>query len=141
MRQDIEGERVVLMAVDDFPIIYPADDPRRYFAIVKADTTYYAWWLRRWKGSDGVGAPGHWDLDGVTVKWRVDEQDAKPRGASLQVVPLPVRDLLDNEVVAAGFGGLSVIRRTDLWQDPLFTPADRKVLLRILKLLEGLSAQ
>jgi hypothetical protein len=93
--------------------------------------------------ANGVGAPGKWQITANGPVWV-----ATPAPTGLNDTrpprPMPVRNLLPNEMLQSGLMGVSVIR-TDLQQQQeaqagQFTADDRATLQQIYKMLVNLSA-
>ena len=125
-----------------FPVAYPADEPRRMWAIVVNGRAENAGNLLLNMNSKGVGAPGRWDFSSGELVWV--PAPAPPAGLDDARPPrdMPLRDLLPNEKFQMGLMGLSVIR-TDLaqqqaQQEGQFTPDDRATLLQIYRIVDKL---
>ena len=135
-----------------FPVVYPADEPRRMWAIVLPNGNQLNVGLLLLEcNAGGIGAPGHWDTSadgsvGGYPVWVADPvapsglNDTRPHCA------MPVRALLPNEQVGMqnlGILASPVIMRTDLGQAAAelagqFTPADRQNLNEVYRILSKL---
>jgi hypothetical protein len=119
-----------------FPVVYPADEPRRVWAIVVNGHPENAGNLLLEMNSKGVGAPGRWDYSSGELVWV--PAPAPPTGLDDTRPPrdMPLRDLLPNEKFQMGLMGVSVIR-TDFaqQQEGQFTPDDRATLLQIYRIV------
>jgi hypothetical protein len=135
-----EGEAPV------FPVVYPADEPRRMWAIVLRNSHQMnAGLFLQARNAQGVGSPGHWETssDGYPV-WSADPpaptgiNDTRPHRA------VPVRNLLPNERIGMGPLGFGAnIVRVDLEQQRLqqegrFMPGDRQKLEEIYRIVSKL---
>jgi hypothetical protein len=125
-----------------FPVVYPADEPRRMWAIIYKGRPVNVGNLLLNINSKGVGAPGKWDSSSSEPVW-VPASDP-PTGLDDTRPPreMPVRDLLPNEKFQMGLMGVSIIR-TDLaqqqaQQDGQFTPDDRATLQQIYQIVSRL---
>jgi hypothetical protein len=125
-----------------FPVVYPADEPRRMWAIIYKGRLVNVGNLLLNLNSKGVGAPGKWDFSSSEPAWV--PAPAPPTGLDDTQPPreMPVRDLLPNEKFQMGLMGVSIIR-TDLSQqqgqlDGQFTPDDRATLLQIYQIVSRL---
>lgn len=122
-----------------FPAVYPADEARRWWSIVWKNTTVNAGLLLIDRNSQGVGAPGQWDLTGTEPKW---VPTVAATGNSLAPRDMPLRALLPNEQLQAGPMAMAQVVRTDLVAASqqaagYFTAADRETLQKILQLLSS----
>lgn len=114
-----------------FPVIYPADEPRRMWAVMLGDRPWNAGLLTRTKNVKGVGAPGRWDLSSGEPDWipapdgPTGEDDTRPPRE------MPCRELLPNERLEAGPMGLPQVVRTDRKAEIGFTSSDRQMLREI----------
>lgn len=135
-----------------FPVIYPADEARRMWAILMPNGNQLnVGLLLLERNAGGVGSPGHWDTTadsspGGYPVWSADPaapsglDDTRPHCA------MPVRALLPNEragMQTLGILASPVIMRTDLGQAAAelagqFTPADRKTLAEVYRILSKL---
>lgn len=126
-----------------FPIVYPADEPRRIWDFYVNGILCNAGQLVAQRNANGVGAPGTWQTTTSGPVWTpapapTGLTDARPPR------PMPVRNLLPNEQLQTGLMGVSVIR-TDLEQQQQaqagqFTPDDRATLQQIYQMLSKLTA-
>ena len=135
-----------------FPVVYPADEPRRMWAIVMPNGNQLnVGLLLLERNAGGIGSPGHWDtaadasVGGYPV-WVADPpaptglDDTRPHCA------MPVRALFPNERVGMenlGILASPVIMRADLGQAAAelagqFTPADRQNLNEVYRILSKL---
>jgi hypothetical protein len=132
-----------------FPVVYPADEARRMWAIVMPNGNQLnVGLLLLERNAGGVGSPGHWDTSadsfpGGYPVWSADAaaptglDDTRPHCA------MPVRPLLPNERIGMQTLGIlasPVIMRTDLGQAAAelagqFTPADRQILTEVYRIL------
>lgn len=62
------------------------------------------------KNSHGVGAPGHWDLSQPEPVWVFDPAVVGDVSAPHNWTPMPLRDLLPNEVLRSTLDGSEVVR-------------------------------
>ena len=125
-----------------FPIIYPADEPRRIWDFYVNGILCNAGQLLAQMNANGTGAPGKWQITANGPAWvptpaPTGLNDPRPPR------PMPVRNLLPNEMLQTGLMGVSVIR-TDLQQQQeaqqgQFTADDRATLQQIYKMLANLS--
>jgi hypothetical protein len=125
-----------------FPTVYPADEPRRMWAIIYKGRPVNVGNLLLNLNSKGVGAPGKWDFSSSEPVWV--PAPAPPTGLDDTRPPreTPVRDLLPNEKFQMGLMGVSIVR-TDLaqqqaQQDGQFTPDDRATLQQIYQIVSRL---
>lgn len=127
-----------------FPIVYPADEPRRLWDFLVNGVLCNAGLLLAQMNANGIGAPGSWQITAAGPVWT-----AAPAPTGLTDTrparPMPVRNLLANEQLQAGLMGVSVIR-TDLEQQQeaqagQFTPDDRATLQQIYQMLTTLTAE
>jgi len=126
-----------------YPIAYPSDEPRRSWAILLNGHQQNVGELLAGRNAQGVGSPGRWDTSQRFAVWVPDppaptglEDPRPPR-------PLPVRDLLPNEIIQTGLMSVSVAR-TDLQQESAkqsgaFLPDDRKTLEGIYDIVSMLA--
>jgi len=135
-----------------FPVVYPADEPRRMWAIVMPNGNQLnVGLLLLERNAGGIGSPGHWDTSADSLPsgypaWSADP--AAPTGLSdtRPHCAMPVRSLLPNERVGMqtiGILAAPVIMRTDLGQAAAesagqFTPADRQHLDEVYRILSKL---
>jgi hypothetical protein len=138
-----EGETPV------FPVVYPADEPRRMWSFVVNGHVENAGILLLNMNSNGIGAPGGWQNSASGLIWVPAPAPTTGLDDTRPPRDMPVRDLLPNEKLQAGLMGVSVVR-TDLeqqqaQQEGQFTPDDRATLQQIYqmvsKLLPGTSGQ
>ena len=135
-----------------FPVVYPADEPRRMWAIVMPNGNRLNVGLLLLEcNAGGIGAPGHWDTsaDGAPGGYPVWVA-AAPAPSGLDYTgphcAMPVRALLPNEQVGMqnlGILASPVIMRLDLGQAAAelagqFTPADRQILNEVYRILSKL---
>lgn len=134
------GDLVDEGTTDQYPVIYPAGEPRRMWAILIGGTQTNAGALLQDRNARGVGSPGHWTLPpNGGVAWIADPPAPTGFDDTRPWREMPLRDLLPNEVVTATPFGV-VIVRTDKQQqadqaDGKFTPSDRQMLQQILEIL------
>jgi hypothetical protein len=126
-----------------FPIVYPADEARRIWDFYVNGVLCNAGQLIAQMNANGVGAPGSWQIAATGPVW---VSNPAPTGldSTSPAEPMPVRNLLPNEVLQAGLMGVSVIR-TDLEQQEEaqageFLPDDRATLQQIYQLLVTLTS-
>jgi len=83
-----------------FPDTFPADEPRRPWAIFYSGVQFYVGEQIAIQNGSGVGAPGHWDLSGFVPEWVSDipplPMTQNPEG------PIPMRALKSNERFVTG---------------------------------------
>lgn len=124
------------------PIIYPSDEPRRMWNFTLHGVPVNAGMLMASEYSQGVGAPGQWDLSSGSPVWI----PAPPAPTGLDDTrlprPLPVRALLPGEQLIAspfGLGGVTVVR-TDVPPElgGGYTVADRTLMQQIYSLVSKL---
>jgi hypothetical protein len=122
-----------------FPVIYPANEPRRVWDFIFKNAPLNVGLLLANQNAKGIGAPGHWDTSGSDAVWVPDAP--APTGLDDTRTPraMPMRDLLPNEMFKAGLMGVG-IARTDLQQavnqaNGEFTPDDRATLQKIYQLV------
>lgn len=125
-----------------FPIVYPAEEPRRAWDVVFQGQPLNVGLLLNAKYAQGIGAPGHWDTTHGDAVWVPDPP--APTGLDDTRTPrsMPVRDLLANEKFQAGLMGVGIVR-TDLQQTQAeaagqFTPDDRATLKQIYQIVSQL---
>jgi hypothetical protein len=128
-----------------FPVVYPPDELRRMWAIVRSSGQQInVGALLQERNASGVGAPGRWDLSGVNPVWVSDPPAPSGLDDKRPPVPMPVRDLLPNEELRLGPMGFGVqVVRTDLEQAAMrkngaFTEDDRKKLDEIYRIVSRL---
>jgi hypothetical protein len=135
-----------------FPVVYPADEPRRMWAIVLPNGNQLnVGLLLLERNASGTGSPGHWDTtaDSSPGGYPVWSAEAPPRSGLDDTRPhcaMPVRALLPNERVGMQTLGIlasPVIMRSDLGQAAAelagqFTPADRQNLNEVYRILSKL---
>lgn len=124
-----------------FPVIYPANEPRRVWDFTVGGMLYNAGTLLLARNANGAGAPGHWDLSGV-VNWVPDPPAPEGLDDSRPPRAMPLRDLLANEKFNAGLMGVGIVR-TDLQNTQNqasgeFTADDRATLQRIYQIVSQL---
>lgn len=126
-----------------FPIIYPADEPRRIWDFFVNGVLCNAGQLLAQMNANGVGAPGSWQITSSGPVW---VPNPAPTGLDSTTAPrpMPVRNLLPNEQLQTGLMGVSVIR-TDLEQQQEeqageFLPDDRATLQQIYQMLVTLTS-
>jgi hypothetical protein len=126
-----------------FPIVYPADEPRRIWDFTVNGILCNAGQLLLQMNANGVGAPGTWQITSTGPVWT---STPAPTGLTdtSSPRPMPVRNLLPNEQLQASLMGVSVIR-TDLEQQEeaqagQFTPDDRATLQQIYQMLTTLTS-
>ena len=122
-----------------FPIVYPAGELRRAWDIMFKGTPLNVGLLLAAQYAQGVGAPGHWDTSGSDAVWVPDPPAPTGIDDTRPPRPMPMRDLLPNEVFKTGLMGVG-ITRTDLQQaanqaSGEFTADDRATLQQIYQLL------
>jgi hypothetical protein len=135
-----------------FPVVYPADEPRRMWAIVMPNGNQLNVGLLLLElNAGGIGAPGHWDTSadsspGGYPVWVADPPAPNGLDYTGAHCAMPVRALLPNEQVGMqnlGILASPVIMRTDLGQAAAelagqFTPADRQNLNEVYRILSKL---
>ena len=135
-----------------FPVVYPADEPRRMWAIVLPNGNQLnVGLLLLERNAGGIGSPGHWNTaadasPGGYPVWSAD----LPAPTGLDYTgpdrAMPLRALLPNERIGVQLFGLlpaTVVMRTDLGQVQAeaagqFTPADRQNLNAIYRIVSSL---
>jgi hypothetical protein len=122
-----------------FPVIYPADEPRRVWDIMFKNAPLNVGLLLADMYVKGIGAPGHWDTSGADAVWVPDPPAPTGLDDTRTPRPMPMRDLLPNEVFKAGLMGVG-ISRTDLQAvvnqaNGEFTADDRATLQKIFQLV------
>jgi len=125
-----------------FPIVYPSGEARRIWDFTVGGVLCNAGILLAQMNANGVGAPGHWNLTADGPVWVNDPAPTGEDDTRLER-PMPVRDLLPNEVFQTGLMGVSVTR-TDLQQQQQasagqFTPDDRATLQQIFQILSRIN--
>lgn len=126
-----------------FPVIYPANEPRRMWDVVFKGEPLNVGMLLSMKYANGVGAPGHWDTSGSAPIWVPDPPPPTGVGDTRPPRPMPVRNLLPNEQFQSGLMGVGIIR-TDLEQSQQaqngqFTADDRATLQTIYQIVSKLA--
>ena len=104
-------------------------EPRRSWAIYWKGEPHHASALLRQKYANGVGAPGAWDLQGITPIWvpaRIEtgEQDTRSE------VPVPMRRLFENEKLTKNLFSGWLVQRRDLTppsSDEILARIDRRI--------------
>jgi hypothetical protein len=124
-----------------FPIVYPANEPRRAWDFMFKGTAVNVGALLMRLNANGVGAPGTWDASGAEPVWIPAPTPPDGVNDMRPPRPVPVRALLPNEKLQAGLMGVSVVR-TDLQQQSdeaagQFTPDDRATLQQIYRMLSA----
>ena len=125
--------------------VFPADESRRLYDIVFANgQAVNVGSLLNQMNAAGVGAPGHWNVNGIDSTW-VPDPPASGCPNVTATRPVPVRPLLPNEKLQAGLMGVMVVR-TDLQAaanqlSNVFTTTDRATLNMILSILQDLAAK
>jgi hypothetical protein len=121
-----------------FPILYPPDEPRRIWDFDVNGNLCNAGTLLAAMNANGVGAPGDWQNTPTGPVW-VSEPAPTGLDDTRPARPMPVRDLLPNEVFQTGLMGVGIVR-TDLAQQQSvqagqFTPDDRATLQQIYQMV------
>lgn len=95
-----------------YKIAYPESEKRRIWIINFKSAQVTVGRLLQAKSKNGVGAPGHWNLDGAEPNWisELPSPNSMPPANPLQ--PVPMRELLANEKFNLTLGGVQV-ERTD----------------------------
>jgi hypothetical protein len=124
-----------------FPILYPANEPRRIWDFTVNGVTCNAGTLLAAENTNGIGAPGNWQPSANGPVW-VPEPGPTGLNDMRPARPMPVRDLLPNEELQIGLMGVSVVR-TDLQAQQAaaagqFTPDDRATLQQIYQMVSKL---
>jgi hypothetical protein len=126
------------------PIIYPADELRRMWNFTLHGIPINAGMLLASQNSQGIGAPGQWDLSSGSPVWMA----APPAPTGLDDTrpprPVPVRSLVPGEQLIAsplGLGGVTVVR-TDVPPElgGGYTVADRALMQQIYTLVSKLAS-
>ena len=94
-----------------FPVIYPANEPRRVWDVVFKGEALNVGMLLSMKYANGVGAPGHWDTSGSDPVWVSDPPAPTGTGDTRPPRPMPVRNLLPNEKFQTGLMGVALSAR------------------------------
>lgn len=128
-----------------YPIDYPPDEPRRSWAMLLNGHRQNVGELLAERNARGVGSPGHWNTSKGFLVWVPDPPAPTGLDDPRPPRPLPVRDLLPNEIIQTGLMGVSVAR-TDLQQQNAiktgaFLPDDRATLQGIYDLVSKLAAK
>jgi len=135
-----------------FPVVYPADEPRRMWAIVMPNGNQLnVGLLLLERNTGGIGSPGQWDTSadasvGGYPVWVADPPAPSGLDDTRAHCAMPVRALLPNERVGMenlGIIASPVIIRSDLGQAAAelagqFTPADRQNLNEVYRILSKL---
>jgi hypothetical protein len=135
-----------------FPVVYPADEPRRMWAIVLPNGNQLnVGLLLMARNAGGIGSPGHWNTSadaspGGSPVWSADPPAPTGLDYTGPDRAMPLRALLPNEVIGVQLLGLlpaTVVMRTDLGQAQAeaagqFTPADRQNLNAIYRIVSSL---
>ena len=129
-------------ATSYFPIVYPPNEPRRSWAILLNGNQQNVGELLAERNAQGVGSPGHWDASKGYAVWVPDPPAPTGQDDPRPPRPLPVRDLLPNEIIQTGLMSVSVVR-TDLQQENAklsgaFLPEDRTTLQGIFAMVSKL---
>jgi hypothetical protein len=132
-------------ATTDYPVVYPPDELRRSWAILLNGHQQNVGGLLAARNARGVGSPGRWDTSRGLVAWVPDPPAPTGLDDPRPPRPLPVRDLLPNEIIQTGLMSVSVAR-TDLQQQNAkqggaFLPDDRTTLQGIYDLVSKLSTK
>lgn len=127
----------------DYPVVYPPDEPRRQWAILLNGNQQNVGKLLADRSARGVGSPGHWDTSQGYVVWVPDPPAPTGLDDPRPPRPMPVRDLLPNEIIQTGLMSVSVAR-TDLQQQNAqqsgsFLPDDRATLQGIYNIVSKLN--
>jgi hypothetical protein len=128
-----------------FPVQY-GDEPRREWAFLYRGSVYNAGGLLRAKNEAGIGAPGHWQV-AEAIAWSPDPPAPTGMDDQRPPRPMPVRDLLSNEVLGQTLMGPVVVRtdrraavlNTGLESGNQFTPSDRAMLHEIREIVTQLA--
>jgi hypothetical protein len=125
-----------------FPVEYPADEPRRQWAVVIGGRAFNCGELLRMKNANGIGAPGAWTMAAMGPAWQAATLPPSGLDDPRPMRPVPVRKLLGNERLQPGLMGIgAVVVRTDRvaasQSQGGFGPMDRLVLLEIRDLLKN----
>ena len=128
-----------------YPIAYPPDEPRRSWAILLNGHQQNVGGLLADRNARGVGSPGRWDTSKGLAVWVPDPPAPAGLDDPRPPRPLPVRDLLPNEIIQTGLMSVSVAR-TDLQQknaqqSGAFLPADRTTLQGIYDIVSKLNSK
>ena len=135
------NSEVILPGIGEiiWPVSYPADDPRRLFAVIlnNGKQANVGTALKE-KYVNGVGAPGQWVADATQtsgLSWRATEL-ADGSASAAPALPVPCRPLRANErLMTSLVGGLGFqstqVQRTDLIPAPVFAGATDPVLLDV----------
>jgi hypothetical protein len=125
---DIGANSVTLPNIGQivFPVTYPADDPRRLFAVVLSSSKLFnVGQALTEKYAAGIGAPGSWLADATQISGLRWQSTVVPDGSAstASALPVPCRTLLANERLKTSLvGGLGFqatqIQRTDLIAAP-----------------------
>jgi hypothetical protein len=126
-----------------YPIAYPPDDLRRSWAILLNGHQQNVGELLAGRNAQGVGSPGRWDTSQRFAVWVPDPPAPTGLDDPRPPRPLPVRDLLPNEIIQTGLMSVSVAR-TDLQQESAkqsgaFLPDDRRTLEGIYDIVSKLA--
>jgi len=132
-------------ATADYPVVYPPNEPRRQWAILLNGHQQNVGELLAGRNALGVGSPGHWDTSQGFAVWVPDPPAPTGLDDPRPPRPLPVRDLLPNEIIQTGLMSVSVAR-TDLQQQNAqqsgaFLPADRTTLQGIYDIVSKLAGK
>ena len=121
------------------PNVYPADESRRSWSFLWNGRAINVGQLLVQENTQGVGAPGHWDVSSGSPVWIADPAPPSGLDDPRPPRPTPVRALLPNEQLEAGPMGFGVqVLRTDLQlaaaeASGAFTPDDRAMLVQIFQ--------
>jgi len=125
-----------------FPVVYPADEPRRMWDFLVNGNAVNVGALIASMNANGIGYPGSWQTQNGGPVWVADPPAPTGVNDARQPRPMPVRDLLPNEKLQVGLMGVSVVR-TDLQQQAdqaagEFTADDRATLQQIYQIVNKL---
>ncbi len=148
LMQELGAKGLVDEGVNAFaPVFYPADEPRRMWALVgNGGLQNNAGGLLRMRSAGGIGAPGHWRNARGEVAWMSEPPAPSGLYDPRPEVEMPVRGLLPNEELRPGVMGFGVlVYRTDrereqALQSGAFTPEDRKTMEEILRTVKRLGS-
>jgi hypothetical protein len=126
------------------PVIYPGDELRRMWTFTLTGVQINAGMLMVSEYSQGVGAPGQWDLSSGGPVWIAAPSAPTGLDDIRPPRPVPVRALLPGEQLIAsplGLGGVTVVR-TDVSPElgGGYTVADRTLMQEIYNLVSKLSS-
>lgn len=128
-----------------FPVIYPAGEARRMWAIADdAGRRWNAGLLWNTRNKEGIGSPGEWKLSAEGVEWIPANPPPDGLDDTRPPVAMPMRGLLVNEQLRPGLtalGALGVqVVRIDRESERLktnggFTEQDREMLRQVYQQL------